>query len=103
MEKKNPAVALGRRAGAKGGLARIDKPAVKQRSEKAVAARWSKNGKVNSAGPAVAKKSTPAGSTSDEVLITLLKRLRATADPAEIQRLSGQIERAVFHKQFRNA
>jgi predicted Mrr-cat superfamily restriction endonuclease len=41
--------------------------------------------------------------TSDKALLNLLKRLKATIDPAEIRKLSDQIERVVFHKQFRNA
>jgi hypothetical protein len=36
-------------------------------------------------------------------LTTLLMRLRTTTDLAEIRRFSDQIERVVFHKQFRNA
>jgi len=56
----------------------------------------------NSHGPARATKRTPQD-TSDRALISLLKRLKATSDPNEIRRLSDQIERVVFHKQFRNA
>jgi hypothetical protein len=41
--------------------------------------------------------------TSDKALLSLLTRLKATVDPAEIRELSDQIERVVFHKQFRNA
>jgi len=41
--------------------------------------------------------------TSDKALLSLLNRLKATVDPAEIRELSDQIERVVFHKQFRNA
>ena len=41
--------------------------------------------------------------TSDQALVALLNRLKATTDPAEIRQLSSQIERIVFHKQFANA
>ena len=41
--------------------------------------------------------------TSDKALLNLLNRLKATVNPAEIRDLSDQIERVVFHKQFRNA
>jgi len=41
--------------------------------------------------------------TSDKALLSLLNRLKVTVDPAEIRELSDQIERVVFHKQFRNA
>jgi hypothetical protein len=40
---------------------------------------------------------------SDERLLALLKRVRATDSPAELRRLSDQIERVIFHKQFENA
>jgi hypothetical protein len=39
-----------------------------------------------------------AAGTSDEALLTLLKRLKTASGPAEIQRLSNRIERAIFHK-----
>ncbi len=41
--------------------------------------------------------------TTDRGLVVLLNRLAATVDPNEIRELSDQIEKAVFHKQFRNA
>ena len=37
---------------------------------------------------------------SDKPVLALLKRLRATDDPDEVRELSGQIERAIFHRQF---
>jgi hypothetical protein len=47
---------------------------------------------------------SPAGvDTSDMALADLLKRLQGTADPCEIRRLSDQIERIIFHKQFSSA
>lgn len=38
----------------------------------------------------------------DRSLVTLLKRLKATSDPAKIRQLSEQVERVVFHKQLKN-
>jgi len=32
-----------------------------------------------------------------------LKRIKATDSPAEIRRLTGQLEHLIFHKQFENA
>jgi hypothetical protein len=93
---KNPAaVALGRAGGKRGGPARAAKLTAKQRSEsarKAVQARWKK-----------AKQSKTPTDTSDNALLALLKRLKATNNPREIRRLSNQIERVVFHKQFGEA
>jgi hypothetical protein len=55
-------------------------------------------------GPAIRNKQKTAGAdTSDSALLTLLSRLKAAKGPAEIRRLSGQLERLIFHKQFRNA
>jgi len=31
----------------------------------------------------------------------MLNRLKETSDPTEIRRLSSQVERVIFHKQFR--
>ena len=100
MRRKNPAaVALGRKGGAKGGPARAAKLTARQRSEsarKAVMARW---GKTTVKRPV---KRAPVD-TSDKALAFALDRIRATDDLAEIRRLSDQIERIVFHKQFMNA
>jgi hypothetical protein len=53
---------------------------------------------------AVTKKDlAAAGDYSDERLHALLKRVRATDSPAELRRLSDQIERVIFHRQFENA
>ena len=121
MRRKNAAaVELGRKGGIKGGPARAATLTPEQRSQSArnaVTARWakakggataSKNGmsisrKVRD--QKVTEKSPPASTRkmSDQALIGLLERLRATVDLAEIRELSDQIERVVFHKQFRNA
>lgn len=107
--KKDPAaVALGRKGGKKGGPARAAKLTAKQRSEsarKAVQARWAK---VREAKDYVAvkrpkMKSTPASTdTSDNAVLTLLKRIRETNDQNEIRQLSDQLERVIFHKQYAN-
>jgi hypothetical protein len=114
MARKNPAaVALGRKGGKKGGPARAAKLTNQERSEsarKAGLARWAKvkgqNGEIMSATKNVANRDkAPAqkSDTSDQALVALLNRLRATVDPAEIRQLSDQIERIVFHKQITNA
>ena len=94
VHKKDPAaVALGRKGGRKGGLARAAKLSPKQRSESArtaVQARWAK-----------AKAHMP--DTSDRAVVALLKRLKAATDPSEIRHLTDQLERAIFHKQYENA
>ena len=101
-KKKNPAaVALGRKGGKKGGPARAAKLTPTQRSEsarKAVQARWAKakSGSDDEATPAVAD-------TSDHAALTLLARIKATNDPTEIRHLSDQLERVIFHRQYRNA
>lgn len=107
-KKKDPAaVALGRKGGKKGGLARAAKLTRAQRSasaRKAVQARWAKEkaksganrrGRIDAA--------MPAGETSDRAFLSLLKQYKATSDPNEMQRLSERIERMIFHKQFANA
>jgi hypothetical protein len=41
--------------------------------------------------------------TSDQALVSLLKRIKASDDENEIRELTRQLERIVFHKQFENA
>jgi len=95
VRTKNPAaVALGRKGGKKGGPARAARLTPEQRSESArnaVQARWTKAKKVN------------ATDTSDKALLTLLKRIKATNNPTEIRSLTNQLERVIFHKQFRES
>jgi hypothetical protein len=101
-KKKDPAaVALGRKGGKKGGPARAASLTPKQRSEsarKAVQARW-----------AIAKRGTfqhealPAiGDTSDHAALTLLKRIKAAKDRTELRHLTDQLQRVIFHKQYKN-
>ena len=40
---------------------------------------------------------------SDQVLKSLLEQLKTATDPETIRRLSEEIERTIFHKQFENA
>lgn len=108
-ERKDPAaVALGRKGGKKGGPARAAKLTPKQRSEsarKAVQARWAKakaakgNSVVKKA-KAVATKAAPTMDTSDGAVLARLKRIKATGNRNEIRRLSDQLERVIFHKQY---
>jgi len=109
--KKNPAaVALGRRGGKKGGPARAAKLTPEQRSEsarKAVLARWAKAKKaashklVRRSGSGAGHSAAPAA--SDDAVRDLLRRIQAAKDPTEIQRMSGQLEKLIFHKQRRKA
>jgi hypothetical protein len=110
--KKDPAaVALGRKGGKKGGPARAAKLTPKQRSEsarKAVQARWAeaREGKgyivVKGARMKNPPASTPTTDTSDNAVLALLKRIKATNDQSEIRQLSDQLERVIFHKQYAN-
>jgi hypothetical protein len=107
-KRKDPtAVALGRKGGKKGGLARAAKLTPAQRSasaRKAVQARWAKEKAKSGAKRRLRIDATiPAGETSDRAFLSLLKRYKATDDPSEMQQLSEQIERMIFHKQFTNA
>jgi hypothetical protein len=84
MAKKNPsAAAPGREK--KGGPARSAKLAA--------------NGQT----PLQTETFLPANDTSDEALAELLNRLKTTSDPVEVRRISDQLERIVFHKQFTSA
>jgi hypothetical protein len=110
VTKKDPAaVALGRKGGKIGGPARAAKLTPEQRSEiarRAVQSRWAKAKKggshklrqrINSARVAT------TADNSDQALLSLLKRIRATDSRAEFRRLSDKIARVIFHKQFENA
>jgi hypothetical protein len=109
-KKKDPAaVALGRKGGAKGGPARAARLTPNQRSEsarKAVQARWAK---AKGRKGYIVVKSTPTENTpattvdsSDKAVLALLKRIKAAHDQNEIHRLSDQLERVIFHKQYAN-
>ncbi|MGA2182227.1 MAG: hypothetical protein ABSH47_04300 [Bryobacteraceae bacterium] len=95
-KKKNPAaVALGRKGGKKGGLARAARLTPEQRSEsarKAVQARWAK-----------AASASPSIDTSKKALHLCLKRIKNARDESELRRLTEDLQRIVFHRQYQNA
>ncbi len=117
-KKKNPAaVALGRKGGKKGGPARAAKLSPEQRSEsarKAVQARWAK-AKAGSENIVLKrsrqfrKKIDEAGAvtaivdTSKKALHQCLKRIKDAKDENEIRRLTEELQRIVFHRQYQNA
>ena len=94
-KKKNPAaVALGRRGGKKGGPARAAVLTPDQRSEsarKAVRARWAK-----------AKEATVLD-TSKKALHLCLKHIKEAKTESELRRLTEELQRIVFHRQYQNA
>lgn len=98
--KKNPAaVALGRKGGIRGGPARAAKLTPEQRTEsarKAIQARWSK-AKRRSA-PA-----TPVPDTSKTALHLCLRRIKSAKDETELRRLTEELQRIVFHRQYQNS
>ncbi|MBZ5725850.1 MAG: hypothetical protein LAP87_12740 [Acidobacteriia bacterium] len=99
LKKKDPAaVALGRKGGKKGGPARAAKLTPEQRSlsaRKAVQARWAK-GQVGSGNKTVLD-------TSKKALHLCLKRIKETRNQRELRRLTEELQRIVFHRQYRNA
>jgi len=110
--KKNPAaVSLGRKGGKKGGPARAAKLTPAERSEsarKAVQARWAKAGKGMGytvlKGKDIGTKPATAGlDTSKKALHLCLKRIKNAKDDNEIRRLTEELQRIVFHKQYQNA
>jgi hypothetical protein len=115
VKGKNPAaVALSRLGAKKGGHARAAKLTPAQRSEsarKAVQARWAKSKSKEGSDYTVIRRATmnikaiptTVADTSDPALLSLLKQIKATDDPTELRRLSDQLERVIFHKQFESA
>jgi hypothetical protein len=104
VKKKNPAaVALGRKGGKKGGPARAAKLTPVQRSEsarKAVQARWTK---TNEATGREAAPATPDVDASKKALHLCLKRIKQAKTESELRRLTQDLQRIVFHRQYRNA
>ena len=49
-----------------------------------------------------AKPTTSTVDTSDKAVLALLKRIKEADDRDEIRRLSEQLERAIFHRQYTN-
>ncbi len=126
-KKKNPAaVALGRKGGKKGGPARAVKLTPEQRSEsarKAVQARWAKKAKVGIGSIALTGKdkgikkfgelnkeemseaaiaATVLG-TSKKALHLCLKQIKEAKSESELRRLTEELQKIVFHRQYRNA
>jgi hypothetical protein len=91
MERKNAnSVPLKRKSATKGGPSHTERGL---------------NGELMSAKTNIATHAEASArniDTSDGALLALLSRLKVTADPAEIRKLSDDIERIVFHKQFTN-
>jgi len=105
-KKKDPAaVALGRKGGKKGGPACAAKLTPVERSEgarKAVKARWAKLKAKKSEIDEATSSAAVRSDTSDHAFMSLLKQYKATDDPTEMEALSEQIERMIFHKQYEN-
>lgn len=104
VKRKDPAaVALGRKGGKKGGPARAAKLTPEQRSEsarKAVQARWGKGlrKQANEANPA-----TTTINTSKKALHLCLKRIKEAENDSELRRLTEELQKIVFHRQYQNA
>jgi hypothetical protein len=113
-KRKDPAaVALGRKGGVKGGLARAAKLTPEQRSEsarKAVRARWMKaktaSGDMVPVGNRLRKEEMSDAvpvATSKKALHACLKRIKEAKNENDLRRLTEDLQRIVFHKQYRNA
>jgi hypothetical protein len=86
------ALAARRRGGKIGGPARAASLTPEQRSEsarKAVQARWA--------------RANEAIDTSQKALHLCLDRIRKAKDENELRRLTEELHRIVFHRQYRNA
>jgi len=86
------AVTLGRRGGKIGGPARADKLTSEQRSEsarKAVQARWARGNQ--------------GSDTSRKAGHLCLDCIKKTKNENELRRLTEELQRIVFHRQYRNA
>ena len=111
VKRKNPAaVALGSKGGKKGGPARAAKLTPEQRSEsarKAVQARWGKGGKdIEKASQSRKQTAAPGDKIPDSskrALHLCLERIKAAKNEAELRRLTEELQRIVFHRQYLNA
>jgi hypothetical protein len=123
-KRKNPAaVALSRLGAKKGGDARAANMTPAQRTEsarKAVQARWAKSRMTAKKGSGyIADKrdksnvktfnefqldeAIPAvDDTSDHAALILLKRIKETNNRTEIRNLTDQLQRVIFHKQYKD-
>ena len=96
IQKNAAAVALGRKGGKKGGPARAAKLTPEQRSEsarKAVRARWAK----------VAPAAPFLDTSKKKALHLCLKRIKTAKDENELRRLTEELQKILFHKQYQNA
>jgi hypothetical protein len=107
VKKKDPAaVALGRKGGKKGGPARAAKLTSEQRSEsarKAVRARWAKAKEGSDDPVSDAAPVTPFLDTSKKALHACLKHIQDAKNENDLRLLTEELQRIVFHKQYRNA
>jgi len=103
-KRKNPhAVALAKKGAKKGGLARAAGMTAEQRSasaRSAILARW---GRVKATTQHTTAPTAPALDTSKEGLHLCLERLKNATSEAELRRLTEELQRIVFHKQYENA
>ena len=118
---KNPAaVALGRRGGKKGGPARAAKLTPEQRSEsarRAVQARWAKSkagdsavlqrkdvgkkrGQFRKEEPRDTAPAADVAGTPRKALHRCLKQIKEAKNETEIRRLTKELQRIVFHRQY---
>ena len=120
VKMKDPAaVALGSKGGKKGGPARAAKLTPEQRSEsarRAVQARWAKakkgshRVKVKTTGSkpfnqltAETAPATTVHDTSKKALHQCLKRIKEAKNDSELRRLTEELQKIVFHRQYQNA
>jgi hypothetical protein len=111
-KKNQAAVVLGRKGGKKGGPARAASLTPEQRSEsarKAVQARWAKTrkGSGNTVKGKVAMNepitTTPPIQSSKKALHLCLKHIKNARNESELRRLTEELQRIVFHRQYENA
>jgi hypothetical protein len=105
-KQKNPAtVGLASKGGKKAGPARAARLTPEQRSENARKAASARSAKSGNGSSGDARGSAPANSrsTSKQALHICLKRLKNAKDDNEIRRLTDELQRIVFNKQYRNA
>ena len=105
IASENPAsIALGRKRGRKDARAGDVSFTPEQRSEiarSAVQARWAKTKPV--APLTVAPSKTRTSVTSKKSLHLCLKRIKAANDETELRRLTEELQRILFHRQYQNA
>ena len=127
VKKKDPAaVALGRKGGKKGGPARAATLTPEQRSEsarRAVRARWAKKAKHGSDYIVLQSKdmgikrfgesrkeemseaapATTVLDTSKKALHRCLEQIKEAKNESELRRLTEELQKIVFHRQYQSA